>query len=146
MAKDLVRTRNQQTKFVNMRAQLQGVSLHLTTLSSTAAMAKAMTGATRAMRAMNRQVNLPAMQKIMMEFEKQTEMMEMKQEMMEDTMDDVLEGDNDEEESEAIVGQIFDEIGITLDTSMPNAAFGQKKEEDVSDADLLKRLENLRKE
>jgi charged multivesicular body protein 2A len=47
---------------------------------------------------MNRQMNLPQMQRIMMEFEKQNERMEMKEEMMNDTMDDVFEGDNEEEE------------------------------------------------
>ena len=43
------------------------------TLKSTQAMADAMRGATKAMGAMNRQMNLPAMQKIMMEFERQNE-------------------------------------------------------------------------
>ena len=40
--------------------------------------------------AMNRQVNLPAMQRIMMQFEKEGDMMEMKQELMDDTIDDVM--------------------------------------------------------
>lgn len=34
---------------------------------------------------MNRQINLPAMQKIMMEFERQSEIMEMKEETIGDT-------------------------------------------------------------
>lgn len=38
---------------------------------------------------MNRQMNLPAMQKILMEFEIQTEKMDMKEEMMNDTMEEV---------------------------------------------------------
>merc|ERR1719253_2496034 len=37
---------------------------------------------------MNRQMNMPAMQRIMMEFDRQGEMMEMKQEMMDDSEDD----------------------------------------------------------
>jgi charged multivesicular body protein 2A len=44
------------------------------------------------------QLKLPQMQKIMMEFEKQTEMMEMKEEMMNDAIDDTIGEDNDEEE------------------------------------------------
>ena len=47
---------------------------------------------------MNKRMNIPQMQKIMMEFERQNEMMEMKQEMMSDTMDDVLETENEDEE------------------------------------------------
>jgi hypothetical protein len=44
----------------------------------------------QAMKKMNGSLNLPALQKIMMEFEKQSDMMDLKEEMMEDTMDDVL--------------------------------------------------------
>lgn len=67
---------------------------------------------------MNRRMNLPAIQKIMMDFEMESEAMDMKEEMMSDTMDDVMEGDEDEEEEEAIVQQVLDEIGINLDHSV----------------------------
>ncbi len=50
-----------------------------------------MKGATRAMGAMNRQMNLPALQKIMREFEMQNERMEMTSEVMGDAVDDVFE-------------------------------------------------------
>lgn len=50
---------------------------------------------------MNKQMNLPAIQAIMQEFEKQSEMMEMKQEIMDDTVDDVLgDAEDDAERSE----------------------------------------------
>ena len=54
-------------------------------------MSEAMKGATRAMGAMNRQMNLPALQKIMREFEVQNERMEMTSEVMGDAVDDVFE-------------------------------------------------------
>ena len=54
------------------------------TLKSTHAMGEAMAGATKAMGAMNRRMNLPAVAKIMREFEKQNERMEMTSEMMGD--------------------------------------------------------------
>ena len=61
------------------------------TLKSTQAMSEAMKGATRAMGAMNRQMNLPALQKIMRDFEMQNERMEMTSEVMGDAVDDVFE-------------------------------------------------------
>ena len=67
---------------------------------------------------MNHQIKLPAIQKIMMDFEKESELMDMKQEMMEDAIDDVMEEGNDETESDEIVQQVFDEIGINLDQSV----------------------------
>ncbi len=86
MAKDLVRTRRYIKKFILMRANIQAVSLKIQTLKSQNAMAQAMGGVTRAMGAMNKQMKLPQIQKIMMEFEKQSEMMNMKEEMMTDVM------------------------------------------------------------
>ena len=40
---------------------------------------------------MNAKMNIPAMQQIMMEFEKQNEMMGMKEDMMNDAIDDVMD-------------------------------------------------------
>lgn len=98
MAKDLVRTRSYIQKFHKMEASFRAISLRLATLKSTQAMAQAMQGATKAMMMMNQRMNLPQLQRIMMEFEKQNEKMEMKEEMMDDTLDDVFEADNEEEE------------------------------------------------
>jgi charged multivesicular body protein 2A len=120
MAKDLVRTRNAAKKFMLMKAKIQAVSLKITTLKSNHTMAQAMKGVTRAMATMNKKVfislsiyrsecilifinsnekmNMPEIQKIMMEFEKQSEMMDMKQEIMDDAIDDALGDENDEVE------------------------------------------------
>ncbi|KAI9008525.1 vacuolar sorting protein DID4 [Hyaloraphidium curvatum] len=160
MAMDLVRTRRYVQKFYAMRTQLQAVSLRIQTMRSNQAMADAMKGVTKAMKSMNRQVNLPAIQKIMMDFEKESEMMDMKEEMMNDAIDDVMDEEGeDEEESEAIVQQVFDEIGINLDQQLadaPTGKVGQKasaeKEEEgdllamSDDAALQARLENLRRD
>jgi charged multivesicular body protein 2A len=107
MAKDLVRTRRYVSKFYGMRTQLQGVSLRLQSVSSNQQMAEAMKGATivrvstpgpprlmscgKAMRGMSRNMNLPAIQKIMMDFERESSAMDMKEEMMSDAVDDVME-------------------------------------------------------
>ena len=64
---------------------------YMQTLKSTQAMADAMRGATKAMGAMNKQMNLPALTKIMREFERQNEKMEMTSEMMGDAVDDAFE-------------------------------------------------------
>mmetsp|Transcript_4305 Transcript_4305/g.13937 ORF Transcript_4305/g.13937 Transcript_4305/m.13937 type:complete len:230 (-) Transcript_4305:562-1251(-) len=121
MAKDLVRTRRYISKFYQMRSQLQAVGLKLQTAKSTEAMTAAMKGVTRAMIGMSRQMNVPAMQRIMREFAMSAERMEMTEEMMSDAVDDVMEGDEDEEEEEAIVNQVLDEIGISTTDTLPSA-------------------------
>lgn len=162
MARDLVRTRRQVKKFILMRANIQAVSLKIQTLRSQNAMAQAMKGVTRAMQSMNRQLNLPQIQKIMQEFEKQSEIMDMKEEMMNDAIDDAMGDDEDEEESDAIVSEVLDELGLQLSdklTDLPEAggsiAAAQKNKAGGvpaaaavgdADADLQARLENLRRE
>merc|ERR1719391_1619710 len=94
MAKDLVRTRRYVKKFMLMRANIQAVSLKIQTLKSQNTMSQAMKGVTRAMMNMNKQMKLPEIQKIMQEFEKQSEIMDMKEEMMNDVIDDAMGVDN----------------------------------------------------
>ncbi|KAJ0962367.1 hypothetical protein J5N97_030195 [Dioscorea zingiberensis] len=123
MAKDLVRTRNQITKFYALKSQLQGVSLRIQiglffTLKSTQEMGEAMKGVTKAMGQMNLQMNLPALQKIMQEFERQNEKIELVSEVMSDAIDDTLEGDEEEEETEELINQVLDEIGIDINAEI----------------------------
>lgn len=64
---------------------------------------------------MNKRMNLPALQKIMREFEMQNEKMEMTTETMGDAIDDAFEGNDEEEETENLVNQVLDEIGISTE-------------------------------
>jgi len=159
MAKDLVRTRHYCKKFMMMRANIQAVSLKIQTLKSQDSMAQAMKGVTNAMRSMNKQLNLPQIQQIMMEFERQTEIMDMKEDMMNEAIDDAMGDENDEEETDAIVTQVLDELGIQMSDQLANlplagstVASGTKQAAQPqavlsdADADLQARLENLRRE
>lgn len=166
MAKDLVRTRRYVKKFMLMRTNIQAVSMRIQTMRSTNSMAQAMKGVAKAMGRMNKSMNLPEIQKIMHEFEKQSEIMDMKDEMMGDAMDDAMGEDDDEEETDKIVTQVLDELGLQINeeiSGLPSAVsgieskqpvIGQKKPQaegevgvpgDV-DADLEARLENLRRQ
>ncbi|CAB1337949.1 unnamed protein product [Coregonus sp. 'balchen'] len=144
MAKDLVRTRHYVKKFIMMRANIQAVSLKIQTLKSNNSMAQAMKGVTKAMATMNRQMKLPQIQKIMMEFERQSEIMDMKEEMMNDAIDDAM---------------VLDELGLNLSDELSNlpstggslsVAGGKKAEPQPAladaDADLEERLNNLRRD
>ncbi|GAB2267759.1 hypothetical protein Dimus_002740 [Dionaea muscipula] len=163
MAKDLIRTRHQIEKFYKLKSQLQGVALRIQTLKSTQAMGEAMKGVTKAMGQMNRQLNLPSLQKIMQEFERQNERMELTSEVMGDAIDDALEGDEEEEETDELVNQVLDEIGIDVNQELVNApsaavsapavktkvaqaeATTTGNEDGGIDDDLQARLDNLRR-
>lgn len=118
MAKDLVRTKGQVKKFNIMKANLQAISLKTATLKSQNSMAQAMRGVTQGLVRMNRQMNLPQIQRIIQEFQKQTDMVDMKEEMINDVMDDVFEEETDEQESDQIVNQVLDELGIEMNQTL----------------------------
>ena len=82
MAKDLVRTRTYITKFIELRSHLNAVALKLQTVKSQEAMARAMKSVTEAMVRMNKTVNIPSIQKIMVNFQVENERAEMTQEVM----------------------------------------------------------------
>ena len=100
-------------KFYAMRTQLQAISLRIQTVRSNEQMMQSMKGATSLLGSMNRQMNLPALQRIAMEFEKENDIMDQRQEMMDDAIDDVT-GLEDEEEGEEVVREVLDEIGVDL--------------------------------
>lgn len=96
-----------------MRTQLQAISLRIQTVRSNEQMMQSMKGATALLGSMNRQMNLPALQRIAMEFEKENDVMDQRQEMMDDAIDDVT-GVEDEEEGEEVVQEVMDELGVDL--------------------------------
>lgn len=66
------------------------------------------------MASMNRGLNLPSIQRIMNDFEKESSMMDMKEEMMSEAVDDVMDEEEEEEEGDKILKQVLDEIGVDL--------------------------------
>jgi hypothetical protein len=87
------------------------------TVRSNEQMMQSMKGATMLLGSMNRQMNLPALQRIAMEFERENDIMDQRQEMMDDAIDDVT-GLEDEEEGEEVVNQVLDEIGVDLNNAV----------------------------
>jgi len=73
--------------------------------------------ATSILGGMNRNLNLPQLQRIAMEFEKENDIMDQRQEMMDDAIDDVT-GLEDEAEGDEIVEQVMEELGVDLKNSV----------------------------
>jgi charged multivesicular body protein 2A len=149
MAKDLVRIRKHQSKFTGLVSQLRAISLQMTTMNSTRQLTDSMRAASRSMAVMNRQMNIPEMQRLMQEFAKQSEMMEMKQEMVEDAVEGVMDSEEDEEETEKVVGEILDEILMTNQEKMATVPTNTLQEPEAvvndDDAALTARLNNLKR-
>jgi charged multivesicular body protein 2A len=90
-------------------------------------------------------MNMPMLNQMLMEFARQTEMMEMGSEMMGEAIDMAMDGEEMEEETDGVVNQILDEIGINLDQTMLNAPTSEKPPAKVEtvDTDLEERLNKL---
>lgn len=80
-------------------------------------MMQSMKGATGLLRNMNHQMNLPALSRIAMEFEKENDTMDQRQEIMDEAIDDAMGGE-EEEESEDVINEVLDEIGVDLGQSV----------------------------
>ncbi|GAB1196834.1 hypothetical protein APSETT444_006112 [Aspergillus pseudonomiae] len=111
-AKDLVRTRRIVPRRTNSgtRYSLDVVQ----TVRSNEQMMQSMKGATMLLGSMNRQMNLPALQRIAMEFERENDIMDQRQEMMDDAIDEATGMEGEDEDSEDIVKEVLDEIGVDL--------------------------------
>ncbi|KJK68611.1 Snf7 [Aspergillus parasiticus SU-1] len=84
------------------------------TVRSNEQMMQSMKGATMLLGSMNRQMNLPALQRIAMEFERENDIMDQRQEMMDDAIDEATGMEGEDEDSEDIVKEVLDEIGVDL--------------------------------
>lgn len=121
-SKDLIRTKNYIKKFELMETKLNMINLRIQSIKTTDMMSKSVKEASGLLRTMNVGVNLPQLQKISMEFERQNEIMDQKQEMMDDVLDDVFDEENEDEEEEVdeFLAKIMDEIDVDLKGKLVN--------------------------
>lgn len=108
---------------------------------------------------MNKAVDVPAINKMMVEFERENAKTEMMQEIMGDAIDDALGGEENEEEEDRIVSQVLDEIGVSIGEEIPDAPTAKTPAletapakiaepaggDDPALSDLEARLNNLRR-
>ncbi|PWZ22209.1 Vacuolar protein sorting-associated protein 2 2 [Zea mays] len=84
-----------------------------------------MKGASKAMSAMNKQMEPAKQIKVMKEFQKQSTQLDMTLEMMSDAIDETLDKDEAEEETEELTNQVLDEIGVDVASQLSSAPKGR---------------------
>ncbi|KAL1550123.1 vacuolar protein sorting-associated protein 2 3-like [Salvia divinorum] len=150
LARQLIRLRQQITKLQGSRAQMRGISTHTQAMSAQTSVAVGMKGASKAMAAMNKQMDPAKQMKVMQEFQKQSAQMDMTTEMMSDAIDNVLDDDEAEDDTEDLTNQVLDEIGVDVASQLSAAPKGKIAGRNTEDADssrmdeLEKRLTALR--
>eukprot|EP00842_Homolaphlyctis_polyrhiza_P002272 jgi/Hompol1/3045/HPOL_003095-RA len=114
LAKQLIKVRSQKDKNVSLKAKMGGIATQTKTMQSNIVMGQAMATTTGIMKAANQQMDPVKMQATLQEFHKETMMADMTDEMLNDALDGIMDESGDEEESQDIMNQVLDEIGITI--------------------------------
>jgi len=118
MAKQLVNVRAQRSKLFAAKAHLGAVGMHASSMASQVAAAQAVGSVTTAMAKANKAMNPTETMKIMGEFERENERLQVKEEMMNDALIDAFDNEELEEEAEDVTNQVLAELGVEMDSKM----------------------------
>lgn len=115
-------------------------------MGANVALSDAMSSTAQTMANMNKIMKPEAIAANVRNFQQANMKMEMTDEMINDTLDDMLTESGDEEESNAVVNQVLDEIGIEISGKMatiPSTGMGDL-EDQRTDKDIAAQLAKLR--
>jgi len=135
LAKQLINVRKQKTRTYGATSKVQAVSSATKAMGANVKLAETMATTTKTMTNMNKMMNPAQVAKNMQEFDMANTKMGMTEELMNDALDDIMTESGDEEEQDAIVAQVLDEIGIEMSgkvNAAPSAARGTLGAETIS--------------
>lgn len=121
LAKQLVQLRKQKNRTYAVSSKVTSMSTQTKVMNSQMKMAGAMSSTAKTMQAVNKKMDPQKTLKTMQDFQKENMKMGMTEDMINDTLDDIFEDSGDEEESQDIVNQVLDEIGIEISGKMVKA-------------------------
>jgi charged multivesicular body protein 2A len=110
-------------------------------------MAEVIRGVTPALMKINKQMNLPELNNMMKEFCRENQRMEMTEEMMGDAVDMALDHEDDDTQTDLVVGQVLSEIGVEISGQLEHGALPglkQKVREESKNENLEERFAALR--
>merc|ERR1719343_1837059 len=90
--------------------------MHATTMAAQVAAVSAVGSVTGALKTANAQMNTAETMKIMAEFTKENERMQVKEEMMDDVLADAFDQEGIDEEAEEVTNQVLAELGVEMDS------------------------------
>jgi len=156
LAKQLINLRKQKTRSYGMSAKMSGINSQTKTMMSSMKMADAMKNTTKVVGQMNKNMDPMKVAQTMQEFEKANAKIDMSEEMINDALDNILSESGDEDEEDAVVNKILDELNIETSGKLANApsahhgALGAKQSSTAStskkmtDDDIERMLQNLK--
>ncbi|CAG09229.1 unnamed protein product, partial [Tetraodon nigroviridis] len=151
LAKQLVQVRKQKCRTYAVSSKVTSMSTQTQVMNSQMKMAGAMATTAKTMQAVNKKMDPQKTLKTMQDFQKENMKMGMTEEMINDTLDDIFDESGDEEESQDIVNQVLDEIGIKISGKMVRAPAAGKtlpgasssKQANITDDEIERQLRAL---
>ncbi|XP_073697841.1 charged multivesicular body protein 2b [Garra rufa] len=151
LAKQLIQVRKQKTRSYAVSSKVTSMSTQTKLMNSQMKMAGAMATTTKTMQAVNKKMDPKKTMQTLQNFQKETAKMDMTEEMMNDTLDEIFEDSGDEEDSQDIVNQVLDEIGIEISGKMAHAPSAGRKQpsaatskaDGISDEEIERQLKAL---
>ncbi|XP_067009168.1 charged multivesicular body protein 2b [Anabrus simplex] len=151
LAKQLVQLRKQKTRTYAANSKVQSIGVQNKAMGANIKLGEAMSTAAKTMSDMNKIMKPEQVAADMRAFGQASMKMDMTEEMVNDTLDDMLNESGDEEETDKIVTQVLDEIGIEISGKMAGApsAVREKvgegsKSRLMTDDEIEKQLAQLR--
>jgi len=126
LAKQLIQMRKQKTRTYVVQSQIRGANSQSKVMGANVKLAETMGQTTKVMGQMNKIVDPQKVAKTMQEFEMANAKMEMTEETMNDALDDILTESGDEDEEQAVINKVLDEIGIEITTKVSDAPSAPK--------------------
>lgn len=154
LAKQLVQLRKQKTRTFTASSQIGAIGAQAKSMEANQRLGTAMATSAKVMGKVNKEMSAASVMKNMQDFSREAQKMELKEEMIDETLDSVLGESGDEEEENAIVNQVLDEIGIQMSGKLaeaPSAPKGQlstvatgERGQKVTDSEIEAQLARLK--
>lgn len=144
LAKQLVQVRAQKNRALSFNSKVQGVSTQNRMIGANAKLAGAVSSTAQTMKNINDILKPEQIAGDMRTFQQASMKMDMTEELINETLDDIMNESGDEEESDAIVNKVLDEIGIEISGKLaktPTAVSGSIRESSKSNLPTEEELE-----
>ena len=140
LAKDIVRSKNQQAKLEQFIGQLNAVSLRIGSCASLNELGDAMSNCAKAMTLVSSKLDTKKLAQIGKTLAKQDMMLEMKSDMMSEVLDSL--DDETEEEGEELYNQVLMEAGVKMQDEMNVGIGGEKNKEEEKNKPMSENIQS----
>ena len=126
IAKDVVKMKNTQTKFIKLKAELRSWSAQMDNNANAVQLQRAIQNVSRTLMTVSTQIKLPELQAELQKYQMQSQRMELKQDMINDALDDAMDADSDEEDE--LIQKVMDEVGMDLGSDLAVPMGGKRNQ------------------